>query len=454
MKKFNMFIFINKSFCLMILCILILQAILASSTLWIIKLSQAVVLKQDLSLWLVLFILSLSLIYIPGPGTAYFQSKAAFSSFRKYVDMFTVSFRGRAQLRTNIEFKQERQPYLNNEAWLVINEFVGFIINVLTTLFNIVFNIGILGFIIDKKLMIAYAITIPLITIAVKSLKPLVTASAKQAQADRTAMMQSLLPAWDSILIGNQLNIHLWKNYFIDKHKNANKSALKSVLFSELTTIISMFLVLFPVIGTWVWLIYQNIGNEVFLSMLIATFPRQVITIFHVTAIVAYASRWNSLKTRLEGLKSALIITEPINVGTISWNRIKAEKDNTIITIDSINSLQDITQDYRPGRITLRGDNGTGKSSLLALIKEQLSEKAVLLPPHSDMFFEFSSNKSLSTGEKIIESLDEIKKSERLQLLLLDEWDANLDKNHIGNISEKLNELAKEICIIEVRHRS
>jgi ABC-type bacteriocin/lantibiotic exporter with double-glycine peptidase domain len=215
-----------------------------------------------------------------------------------------------------------------------------------------------------------------------------------------------------------------------------------------------MFLVLFPVIGTWVWLIYQNIGNEVFLSMLIATFPRQVITIFHVTAIVAYASRWNSLKTRLEGLKSALIITEPINVGTISWNRIKAEKDNTIITIDSINSLQDITQDYRPGRITLRGDNGTGKSSLLALIKEQLSEKAVLLPPHSDMFFEFSSNKSLSTGEKIIESLDEIKKSERLQLLLLDEWDANLDKNHIGNISEKLNELAKEICIIEVRHRS
>ncbi len=454
MKKFIMFIFLNKSFCLMILCILILQSILASSTLWIAKLSQAVILKQDISLWLVLFILSLCLIYIPGPGTAYFQSKATFSSFKKYVDIFTVSFRGRAGLRTNIEFKQERQPYLNNEAWLVINEFVGFIINVFTTFFNIVFNIGILGFIIDKRLILAYAVTIPLITISVKILKPLVTSSARHAQEDRTAMMQSLLPAWDSILIGNQLNIHLWKNYFSDKHRNANHSALKSVFFSELTTIISMFLVLFPVIGTWVWLIYQNIGNEVFLGMLIATFPRQIITIFHVTAIVAYASRWNTLKTRLEGLQSALIITEPINAGTISWNRIKAEKDNTVIHIDSINSIQDITQDYSPGRITLRGDNGTGKSSLLALIKEQLGEKAFLLPPHSDMFFEFSSNKSLSTGEKIIASLEEIKKREKLQLLLLDEWDANLDKNHIVNISEKLNELAKEICIIEVRHRS
>lgn len=454
MKKFNMFIFINKSFCLMILCILILQAILASSTLWIAKLSQAVVLKQDFSLWLVLFILSLSLIYIPGPGTAYFQSKAAFSSFRKYVDLFTVSFRGRAQLRTNIEFKQERQPYVNNEAWLVINEFVGFIINVLTTLFNIVFNIGILGFIIDKKLIFAYAITIPLITICIKSLKVRVTASAKEAQADRTAMMQSLLPAWDSVLIGNQLNIHLWQNYFIDKQKNAQKSALKSVLFCELTTVISMFLVLFPVVGTWVWLIYHNIGNEVFLTMLIATFPRQVITIFHVTAIVAYASRWNSLKTRLEGLRSALLITEPIQAGTISWNRIQAEKDNTLITVDSIHALPAITHDYSPGRITLRGDNGTGKSSLLALIKEQVGEKAFLLPPHSDMFFAFSSNKSLSTGEKIIESLAEIKRSGKLPLLLLDEWDANLDNNHIVTISEKLNELAKEICIIEVRHRS
>ncbi len=454
MKKFIIFIFINKSFYLMILCILILQAIFASSTLWIAKLSQAVVLKQDLSLWLFLFIVSLFLIYIPAPGTVYLQSKATFSSFNKYVDIFTAAFKGRAQLRTNIGFKQERQPYLNNEAWLVITEFVGFILNVFTTLFNIVFNIAILGFIIDKSLIFAYAITIPLITIAIKSLKPLVTSSAKQAQADRTAMMQSLLPAWDSILIGNQLNMHLWKNHFGDKQQNANKSALKSVLFSELTTIISMFLILFPVVGTWVWLIYQNISNEVFLSMLIATFPRQIITIFHVSAIVAYASRWNSLKTRLEGLKSALLIPDPIPVGTIAWNRIKAEKDNTFINIDSINSLQAITQDYSPGRTTLRGDNGTGKSSLLALIKEQLSEKAFLLPPHSDMFFAFSSDKSLSTGEKIRESLDEIKKSGKFQLLLLDEWDANLDKNHIVNISEKLNELAKEICIIEVRHRS
>ncbi|MCP6429159.1 hypothetical protein NL523_27980, partial [Klebsiella pneumoniae] len=79
MKKFNMFIFINKSSCLMILCILIQQAIVASSTLWIAKLSQAVVLKQDLSLWLVLFILSLSLVHIPGSGMTFFQSQAAFS---------------------------------------------------------------------------------------------------------------------------------------------------------------------------------------------------------------------------------------------------------------------------------------------------------------------------------------------------------------------------------------
>ncbi len=437
----------------MILCILIQQSIIASSTLWIAKLSQAVVLRQDLSLWLVLFILSLSLIYLPRSGIDYFQNNATFCSFRKYVDIFIISFRGRAQLRTNIEFKQERQPYLNNEAWLVISEFVEFITN-FSSLFNSIFVIVIFGFIIDKKLMIAYAITIPLITISIKSLKSLLTSSAKHAQEDRTTMMQSLIPAWDSILIGNRLNIHLWKNYFIDKHKNANKSALKSVFFSELTTIISMFLILFPVFGTLVWLIYQNRGNEVFLSMLIATFYSNLLITRSMWRIVILLTSWNSLKTRLEGLKSALIITEPINVGTISWNRVKAEKDNMIINIDSLNSIQEITQNYSPGRITLRGDNGTGKSSLLALIKEQLSEKAFLLPPHSDMFFEFSSNKSLSTGEKIIGSLDEIKKSGKLQLLLLDEWDANLDKNHIVNISEKLSELAKEICIIEVRHRS
>jgi len=49
--------------------------------------------------------------------------------------------------------------------------------------------------------------------------------------------------------------------------------------------------------------------------------------------------------------------------------------------------------------------------------------------------------------------LDEIKNDVETNLLLLDEWDANLAHSNIENISQKINVIAKNICVIEVRHQ-
>lgn len=83
----------------------------------------------------------------------------------------------------------------------------------------------------------------------------------------------------------------------------------------------------------------------------------------------------------------------------------------------------------------------------------KFGDNSFLLPSHSDLIFLSSYGKSLSTGEKMILILDEIKNDVETNLLLLDEWDANLDHSNIENISQKINVIAKNICVIEVRHR-
>ena len=50
--------------------------------------------------------------------------------------------------------------------------------------------------------------------------------------------------------------------------------------------------------------------------------------------------------------------------------------------------------------------------------------------------------------------LDEIHKDVHSKILLLDEWDANLDVKNRGIISEKINSMSKNIVIVETRHNT
>ncbi len=119
----------------------------------------------------------------------------------------------------------------------------------------------------------------------------------------------------------------------------------------------------------------------------------------------------------------------------------------------SISSYQELL-DYttRSGRVTLRGENGAGKSTLLMLIKNSLSDRAFFLPTQNQLSFTSETNK-YSTGESLRNRLLEILERVDVDVLLLDEWDANLDKENQERLSLLIDELAEKKCVIEVRHR-
>lgn len=301
----------------------------------------------------------------------------------------------------------------------------------------------------------AYLAAIPLIVIYLKYSQPIIEHRSEAAQNSRTKMMQALLPGWDSIFIGNRWNLDNWRNIFYSKHKNAREKSLQSVIFIEITTSLSLILSLLPIIGTLVWLMISQHNNYALLTVLVATLPRQITTIQYLSDIVSYSAQWNSLKTQLIGVENSLKSPENQEefTGNISWGNIYAHNGATVTPINSVADLDRITKEYSPGRTTIRGRNGSGKSAFIALLKEQFGEKSFLLPPHSDLIFLSTYDKSLSTGEKMIHILEEIEQNINTNILLLDEWDANLDAMNIENISKKINDIAKRVCIIEIRHR-
>ncbi|MET0401248.1 MAG: AAA family ATPase [Cystobacter sp.] len=111
------------------------------------------------------------------------------------------------------------------------------------------------------------------------------------------------------------------------------------------------------------------------------------------------------------------------------------------------------SRDCRARRLTLLGPNGSGKSTLLLLLKEQLGTQAVYLPPQNTLEFKQGTD-SLSTGQRLLASIDELLKEGQARVLLLDEWDANLDSANEKRVSTQLaHGLGQGLLILEVRHR-
>jgi hypothetical protein len=445
----------TKTFSASLFFTFIQQLIVASSTLWIIKLSEAAITGENIILWLTLFIGSLFIVYIPSSLASCFRSYAQFDAFQKYINCFQDAFQGQTRLLSNVELKNAKEPYFTNEAWLVIGESTRFISDWFSIILNVLCNITILGFALHKAFLVAYAATIPLVALCILSSARYIKELSSTAQGRRTQFMQILKPGWDSIITGNAWNINIWRERFRNAFGFARHSAFHSTLFLEVISTLAMIVSLIPVIGTLWVLLMQNLHNPTILAPLIATLPRQVLSIQYISDIVTYATHWHSLVAKLTGLETALERPHPLEnyYGKINSHHISAERQQKNEIISSLEHLTSLSENFSPGRITIRGSNGSGKSCLLALIKEHFHDEAFLLPSHSELLFRATLDRTLSAGEKMLACLEEIQSNIKTRCILLDEWDANLDAENLQTVSQKIDSLAERYCVIEVRHR-
>lgn len=78
-------------------------------------------------------------------------------------------------------------------------------------------------------------------------------------------------------------------------------------------------------------------------------------------------------------------------------------------------------------------------------------ESAFYLPAKHDLTFQLSKD-GLSTGQFARKTLEELLANLDTPLVLLDEWDANLDKENMEKFSALIENLSLEKCVIESRH--
>lgn len=446
------------------LAILTFQQLLeASSTLWLVKLMASVTAGKSFIHYLLLYLASLALPYIPGCLALILKTNWKQEAQRYFINAFVNSNRNNIGEWNNKGLKEEKLSILTSEGPSALHALIDYVWDLFSYVMSVFFNIFALSIVVEPLFAIAYSVSVACVFIIMKWQRRTQRQLTQKALTARVDLGQSLLAAWDNVLLGNDYNFKLWDERTSQRLKRCLQRNIDLERFDQILAIFVALITAVPSLIVVVYLAIKNQANPVQLASFIVILPLLFMILSYTYQTLSLAFRWGMHRSKLTAIFKAIQASKDSHAvleKKVKWSKIMASLssgnyDDHISKayprpIESHNDL--LSQTLRKGRLTLRGENGSGKSTALMLIKNALASKAFFLPTYNQLSFTSETNK-YSTGESLRKRLIEILEKVDVDVLLLDEWDANLDKDNQEILSNLIDELAERKCVIEVRHR-
>ncbi|MEN9827286.1 MAG: hypothetical protein RI953_3031 [Pseudomonadota bacterium] len=442
-----------------LLFVIFQQGTVASSTWFLSRVTANTQSPEQVLPWLIGFLLSLSLPYIPGVLAVRQVAHLKNSAQRKILELLRSAIEGKTTLFANKEERERRFVFLQREGEDFVAQSCDAGFDFTQTIFNVLLNIIALVIVVHPALLPAYLLSLALMSGATRLGKNPLTQATREQREARIGFDAVQLTAWDNLTIGNATNTTRWSATLDSRLENLAVKRLKLTTLRETISLLSTWAAMIPVLGANVWMVTQA-SSSTELALFVATLPRQLMVLNHLHIVSSWSGFFHELRERYEGLKSALSEV-PASVRSDHDSRIHfgelklatiGEADETSGFEKQISSEKVAVwaQETKHGRFRIEGGNGSGKSTLLRSLKESLGYEAFYLPAeHSALDFPVAGG--LSSGQRarfILESL----KISAPRVLLLDEWDANLDVRQRSLLDQLISQLSERHLVLEVRH--
>jgi ABC-type transport system involved in cytochrome bd biosynthesis fused ATPase/permease subunit len=390
-----------------------------------------------------------------------YLEKAKFFAFRRWVDHFSKNFFGKMMFWNNKSARSQHEPWLAAEAYQVVDESFSFSFEFFGIILNVVFNILVISYVVDSILFLGYFFSFILMILMVKWLSRSVCDHVKHSQNQKNKLTTLLLKGWDNIVIGNTIHFNNWTSRYQSIFEIFYTSKLKVTKSSQFSSSISSCIGLMPVAIFIAYSYFSNIDDKILLSGLVVTLPRQLQIIQNFYNLTSSTMRLKVIKQRLLELEAGTVpkfntevllkeLESKIKLDKISF----LNQSKTNLTFQSIRGLLQSIETMKSGKLTIRGQNGAGKSLVCALIKQHFAERALYVPPSSLLMNSHEEDEDKSTGQKIKALFDDLENfpKENLKLYIFDEWDANLDTINTQSVSRIIQGLSENLLVVEVLH--
>ncbi|UYL09010.1 ABC transporter ATP-binding protein [Bdellovibrio sp. SKB1291214] len=399
----------------------------------------------------VLWTLASILLFILSPVINIFirriESILSFDAYRIFLSENLFSKSGNSSLWQSKNLKDRFLASIGSDA----SDYLGLVLFISMDIYSFVLSIVLgvltLSFTIDMSLLPAFTCSGILSFLVYRKFSKKVEALYHVDQSARTALIGHLLKSWDNVLLRNSNILQNYQNSFIQKISSAQSRAIKSATASELLIFVLGLATGLPVLLSASWIIWNSVSNTQVLIALLATLPRQL------NILGVFRNVFQSLTSLLSVEAKFSVLCE----GTVIPGRKLEEAIKTdLITINQ-NSFSDIKEmmekfeENPTGRFEVRGANGAGKSTFLLHLNHRL-DNSVYLPTHPDLMIGSETFSTRSSGENLLAHIEALA-SAKEEIILLDEWDANLDAENLQIVNTRINQIAKTKTIVEVRHR-
>jgi len=456
-----------------IMCLSILtfqQAIEASSTLWLVKFMKSVTEGSVFIPYLFLYLAALALPYIPGCWALIVKTQWKQEAQRYFINAFVASNRNNISEWNNKAVREEKLSILTSEGPNTLHALIDYVWDLYSYILSVLFNILALSIVVEPLFALAYGVSVSCVILVMKLKRRTQRQLTEKALSARVDLCQSLLAAWDNVLLGNEYNFKLWDEKTSMRLKRCLQRNLDLERFDQILAIFSALMTSIPSLAVVVYFAYQYRTDPVQLSSFVVILPLLFMILSYTYQTLSLAFRWGVHRSKLMSIYKAIQATKDSHAlmeRKVKWSKITATlaksplpeglaldgDELSLTTPRAVSSHMDLLERAEtPGRLTLRGENGSGKSTALMLVKNALNGRAFFLPTYNQLSFVTESHK-YSTGESLRYRLMEIIEKVDVDVLLLDEWDANLDHDNQELLSDLIDKLADKKCVIEVRHR-
>ncbi len=439
------------------------QMIEASATYWLVKVMASITQGANFLPYLGLYLASIAFPYIPLCVAYILKITWKQEAQRSFTNEFVAANKNNVTDWSNKGLKEQKLSILTSEGPNTIHNFIDYVWDFYTYVLSVIFNILALSIIVEPLFAVAYGISITCVIIVMKLKRRLQRQLTQKAMSARIDLCQSLLAAWDNVLLGNEYNFKLWDEKTTQRLNRCLQRNVALERFDQLLAIFVTLMTAIPSLMVVVYYIMTHKSDPVGLSAFIVILPLLFMVLSYTHQTLSLAFRWTMHRSKLSTIYQAIKGSKEAQhtlERKVKWGKLMLTQSTTAPqTSMSMQYQQPVLSHHdilehatQSGRLTIRGENGCGKSTTLILIKEALSKRAFFLPTHNHLSFQSESNK-YSTGESLKNRLLEILEKVDVDVLLLDEWDANLDSENRERLSSLIDELSAKKCVIEVRHR-
>ncbi|EJW12122.1 hypothetical protein A33M_2245 [Rhodovulum sp. PH10] len=457
--------------------LMVVEALLSAVTTWlIIQAGRDVATDAFVVSDLVWIVVTQSAAYVAGAVSWYFAERAGFRAYGRYMLRFARDNRGGARLLADKAAREQVEPFLAGTTFVNIFNLMYEVEAELKLALGLLFNGIVLGLEIDAGLPAAYAATFAILMAIQWGLRGRVADIYVENQRQNNRVFAHGYTAWDNVFSGNAYNRRLWLGGFKAKLRDCFQAQVKAIMAREGLAALGGIIGLGIVFSAMAYVVLTSAGDTATLIALAATLPRQIEMTNNVHELTSGVNDVLALWARLGGVVTSMRPqADPDFDRRIKFDRLVLRDGDETVVCGTLDEALAAVLEKPTGRVHVRGGNGTGKSTLLAALKEELSRRAYYWPTTDRLAFRFALAAGLgepetddddedapprpkapvgfSSGERQLKSLAEIVDHTAAAVYLLDEWDANLDADNRATADAMVETLARRARVVEISHR-